>query len=209
MKLSSSLTAACAVLLGGVALAGCASHRYVDTHVAVVQGDVNGVKTDVAGIHTDLNGVHGHLKDDDGKLAGLDQTTREALQRADAAGKLAQGKFAYSMVLSDDTTKFKVNGSTLAPEAEAKLADFAAKLKSDDKNVYIEIQGYTDGSGSAAANYRLGDERAEAVRRALSKDGVALNRMSTISYGRDNPVASNKTRKGRAQNRRVVLVVLQ
>ena len=49
---------------------------------------------------------------------------------------------------------------------------------------------------------------AEAVRRFLSRDGIALNRMSTISYGSDAPVAPNDTREGRSQNRRVAIVVL-
>ena len=57
-------------------------------------------------------------------------------------------------------------------------------------------------------NQRLGEERADAVRLFLNQQGVALNRMSTISYGDSSPVASNKTRAGRAQNRRVVVVVL-
>ena len=72
-----------------------------------------------------------------------------------------------------------------------------------------QIQGYTDVTGSPASNLRLGSDRAEAVRRYLSQQGVALNRMATISYGQDNPVAPNKTRAGRAQNRRVVVVVLE
>ena len=55
---------------------------------------------------------------------------------------------------------------------------------------------------------RLGADRAEAVRRYLNKQGVALNRMATISYGEDEPVAPNNTRDGRAANRRVVVVVL-
>ena len=54
----------------------------------------------------------------------------------------------------------------------------------------------------------LGVRRAEVVRRYLSRDGIALNRMSTISYGQDAPVAPNETREGRAQNRRVVVMVL-
>jgi outer membrane protein OmpA-like peptidoglycan-associated protein len=57
-------------------------------------------------------------------------------------------------------------------------------------------------------NYRLGEERAEAVRRYLNKAGIALNRMSTISYGEDEPVAPNKSKEGRSKNRRVVVIVL-
>jgi outer membrane protein OmpA-like peptidoglycan-associated protein len=54
----------------------------------------------------------------------------------------------------------------------------------------------------------LGEERAEAVRLFMNQHGVPLNRMSTISYGKADPVADNKTRTGRAQNRRVVLIVM-
>ena len=57
-------------------------------------------------------------------------------------------------------------------------------------------------------NERLGQERAEAVRRFLSDQGIALNRMATISYGAAKPVAPNNTREGRAQNRRVAIMVL-
>ncbi len=79
----------------------------------------------------------------------------------------------------------------------------------DNKPVYIEVQGHTDNVGSEKYNQELGQSRAEAVRRYLNqKDGFPLHRMNVISYGKAAPVASNKNRQGRAQNRRVVLVVL-
>ena len=182
------------VLLGGLWLGGCATQDYVDKHVAVVQGQV----TDLQGT-TQSQGQH---------LAQVDQTAQDALQRAEAAGKLAEGKFLYQMVLSDDSVKFPTDGSKLSPEAETRLSDFASKLKSDNRNVYVEIQGHTDNTGSKELNMRLGEERAEAVRRFMNEQGVALNRMATISYGEDAPVAPNNTRQGRAQNRRVVVIVL-
>ena len=141
-------------------------------------------------------------------LTQLDQTTKEALDRATAAGKLAEGKFLYSMVLSDDSVKFPVDSAKLSPEAQERLTAFADKLKTDNRNVYLEIQGHTDARGPVSLNERLGEERAEAVRRFMNQHGVPLNRMATISYGKAEPVADNKTRTGRAQNRRVVMVVM-
>lgn len=179
------------VMLAGLSIAGCATQDYVDKHVATVQGQVTTLQTQT-----------------DTRLDQLDQNTRDALQRAEAAGKLAEGKFVYSMVMSDDSAHFKVHTASLSSDETARLAELANKLKSDNKNVYLEIQGYTDATGSTEGNLRLGGDRAEAVRRYLSQQGVPLNRMSTISYGEDNPVASNSTRAGRAQNRRVVVVVL-
>ena len=175
-------------------LGACATQDYVDKHVATVQGQV-----------TD---VQGHQQAQDQQLSQLDQTTRDALQRAEAANKLAEGKFLYSMVLSDDSVKFPVDGSKLSPEAQTRLMDFISKLKSDNKNVYLEIQGHTDATGPKTLNERLGEQRAEAVRLFMNQQGVPLNRMATISYGQDAPVAPNNTREGRAQNRRVVLIVM-
>ena len=184
-----------AALLGALWLGGCATQDYVDKHVATVQGQVDTVR--------------GHSQEQDEHIGAVDKTAHEALDRAIAAGKLAQGKFLYSMVLTDDATKFPVNGSELSPEAKSRLTEFASKLKNDNRNVYLEIQGYTDSTGAPTTNLALGQQRAEAVRLFLNEQGVALNRMATISYGQDNPVASNDTRDGRAQNRRVVLVVLE
>jgi outer membrane protein OmpA-like peptidoglycan-associated protein len=183
------------IILAGLSVAGCATEDYVNKHVSVVQDQVSALQ--------------GQATDTNARVAAVDKNAREALQRAQDAGKLAEGKFVYSMVMSDDSAHFRVSGSELSGDETSRLDDFASKLKNDNKNVYLEIQGYTDSTGSKTGNLRLGQERAEAVRRYLSKSGVALNRMSTISYGPDDPVAPNNTRSGRAQNRRVVVVVLE
>ncbi len=191
----SKLTIAPVLVFASLSIAGCATQKYVDEHVGAVQGQVTALQ--------------GQQADTSARVAQIDQTSQDALQRATAAGKLAEGKFVYSMVMSDDSAHFALSGSQLSSDEKARLDDFANKLKTDNRNVYLEIQGYTDATGSPAGNLRLGQERAEAVRRYLNQDGVALNRMSTISYGEDQPVASNANRAGRAQNRRVVVVVLQ
>jgi len=183
-----------AAMIGAVSISGCATKGFV--------------REQVAGVDQKVNTANGRLDQDDAHLANLDQTSQEALSRAKAAGKLAEGKFLYSMVLSDDSVKFPVDRASLSPEAQTRLNDFVAKLKADNRNVYVEIQGHTDASGSPDFNKRLGEDRAEAVRLFMNKEGVALNRMATISYGEEAPVAPNSTRAGRAQNRRVVVIVL-
>jgi outer membrane protein OmpA-like peptidoglycan-associated protein len=159
-------------------------------------------------VDTKLQGTQSQVDQQGQHLGELDQTTQDALNRANAAHKLAEGKFLYSLVLSDDSVKFPTDGSQLSPEAETRLTDLANKLKSDNRNVYLEIQGHTDSRGGKALNMQLGEQRAEAVRLFMNKQGVALNRMATISYGDTSPVAPNDTREGRAQNRRVVVIVL-
>jgi peptidoglycan-associated lipoprotein len=180
-----------AMLASVVGLGGCATKDYVNQQVGAEDAKVQATQSQV-----DRHEAH---------LVSLDQTSQDALNRADAAGKLAQGKFLYSMVLSDDSVKFPVRSAKLSPEAKQRLADFVEKLKSDNRNVYVEIQGFTD---SSERDKQLGKERADAVRLFMNREGVALNRMATISYGKADPVASNKTRTGRAQNRRVVLIVM-
>jgi peptidoglycan-associated lipoprotein len=194
MKIKTNIFAATAIVASALTLGGCATKDYVNEHVAVVDAKAQATQNQV-----DQQQAH---------LSKLDQTTQDALTRATAAGKLAEGKFLYSMVLSDDSVKFPVDSSKLSPEAQQRLMDFAEKLKNDNRNVYLEIQGHTDSKGPDSLNQRLGEERAEAVRLFMNQHGVPLNRMSTISYGKGDPVADNKTRATRAQNRRVVLIVM-
>ncbi len=187
-----------AMALGVVSLGGCATKKYVDEQNLAQNAQV-GAQIDT--VSTRVNGVESHV-------ATVEGTAKDALDRANAAGKLAEGKFLYSEVLSDDSMKFGVDKAELTPEAQARLDAFADKLKSENKNVYVEVQGHTDATGPKAVNYRLGEERAEAVRRYLNQHGVPLNRISTISYGPDSPVAPNTKRDGRKATRRVVLIVL-
>jgi outer membrane protein OmpA-like peptidoglycan-associated protein len=197
-----------AALVAALGVTGCATQEYVDKHIASVDSKISTTQSQVDANTASINANKAALAGHDAKLGELDRTSRDALARATAAGKLAEGKFLYAMVLQDDGVKFKAGEHALSKEDEARLTEFADKLKADNKNVYLEVQGHTDATGNADANMRLGQARADAVRLFLNQHGVALNRISTISYGASAPVASNKTRDGRAQNRRVLIVVL-
>jgi outer membrane protein OmpA-like peptidoglycan-associated protein len=183
-----------AVALAALAASGCATRQYVRNQVG--QEDIR-----VGQVNDRVGQVDSHV----GRVEG---TAKDALDRANAAHKLAVGKFLYEVVLSDDSVKFPVNVHDLSTEAKARLDELAMKLKTENQNVYLEIQGHTDARGSDDLNDKLGAARAEAVRRYLNMQGIALNRMSTISYGKSTPVAPNDTPEGRAQNRRVVIIVL-
>lgn len=172
-------------------LTGCATRSYVDESIAASMATVESRQSST-----------------DQQIAELSATARQALERATDAGKLAQGKFLYSVVLTDDGISFSSNGTTLSAANQQRLAALVQQLKSDNQNVYLEIQGHTDATGSESYNERLGLQRAENVRRYLHSQGVALDRMATISYGEAMPVAPNNTSEGRATNRRVSIVVL-
>ena len=195
-------------MIAALSVTGCATEKYVDAQVAAVDQKVANTQAQVDAQKARLAGHDAKLSDHDAKLAGLDRSTHEAFERASAAGKLAEGKFLYTVTLQDDGFRFRLNKHMLSDGDETKLKALADQLKADNKNVFLEIQGHTDATGNPDRNLALGQQRAEAVRLFLNAQGVALNRMSTISYGQTAPAASNKTRAGRAQNRRVVIVVL-
>jgi len=206
------------LVVAGLALAfaatGCATKTYVqeqvgaaakvsDTKVGEVQKQVEATQMDVAALKTSDT-------DQNAKLAQLSDTARDALARAQEAGKLAQGKFLYEVTLTDENVKFAFDKSALSPDAKAALDAFAKKVVAENKNVYVEIQGHTDATGSAEYNLQLGQARAEAVMRCLAMDhNFPLHRINVISYGSAKPIADNKTKDGRAQNRRVSLVVME
>jgi outer membrane protein OmpA-like peptidoglycan-associated protein len=189
-----------------VLMSGCATKAYVNEQIAAVNGRMDGKSGELSG-RIDQNSSR--LNQQQAALDGVSRTAQEALDRANAAGKLAEGKFMYEMSLSSQIA-FKVDSSVLTPAAKEALDAFVTQLKSNNKNVYIEIQGHTDSTGSAASNMKLAQARAESVHRYLAINGkIALHRMNVISYGETAPVADNKTHAGRVENRRVTLIVLQ
>jgi len=205
-----SLSIVLSAALVAVTVAGCATKKYVKEETGAVNTRVDQVQGQVEQTQTKLNDHEQRIAATDQKVGEVSKTAQDALQRAQEAGKLAEGKILYETVLTDDKVKFGFNKSALSTEAKAALDDFAQKLKADNKGVYVEVQGHTDNVGSAKYNQELGESRATAVRLYLNeKQGLPLHRMNVISYGKTAPVADNKTRQGRAQNRRVVLVVLQ
>jgi OOP family OmpA-OmpF porin len=103
---------------------------------------------------------------------------------------------------------FEFDKSDLTPETKAEL-DRAVKILQDNPDAVIELQGSTDSVGSDAYNQALGERRAKAVFDYLKSKGINPNRLKTVSLGESKPVASNATDAGRAQNRRVDLVIVK
>jgi OOP family OmpA-OmpF porin len=102
---------------------------------------------------------------------------------------------------------FDFDKSVLKTEGKAKLDDLATKVNAINLEVVIAI-GHTDSIGSDAYNQKLSVRRAESVKAYLVSKGVAPNRVYTEGKGEKQPVASNKTKDGRAKNRRVEIEVI-
>lgn len=205
MRISSIIALAIAALLA----TGCATKKYVGQEVGAINTRVDEVETQVEEAQQGIRGNKQELERQGAEIQQTSKTAQEALDRAMAAGKLAEGKFLYEVALTDDKVRFAFDKADLGDEAKSLLTTFADQLKADNRNVYVEIQGHTDSIGSDDYNDQLGLERAEAVRRFLNQQGIPLHRMSVISYGESSPVTDNGNREGRAQNRRVMLVVLE
>ena len=103
---------------------------------------------------------------------------------------------------------FANDSARLTPESSAILDPIAASLQAHPE-LRVEVQGHTDGVGSAAYNLKLSQARANAVRDYLIAHGVPEDELTAVGYGKTRPIADNATAAGRARNRRVVLVVLE
>lgn len=95
----------------------------------------------------------------------------------------------------------------LLPAAQAKLSEVADVLTRQDPDSKIRVEGYTDSQGAASFNQDLSQRRADAVRDYLSAHGIARDRITSEGYGPAKPVADNGSAEGRADNRRVEIVV--
>ena len=202
------------LLAAGVALAGCAKKSYVNREVGEVNQKVDAVSAEVEKTQERVrqNEVQiGKVNEDaQAGIAEAKGSAAAAMDKASAAEQAAKGKLVYTLTVSNDKVQFPFNKSELSDEAKALIDDEIGPYVQENAGVWFEIEGHTDSSGDAAYNMLLGEERAMAVRDYLAKaHGIALSRLEVISYGEEEPAADNSTREGRAQNRRVVIRVLE
>ena len=213
--------------------AGCATKGFVKTQVGQVNQQVN---QKVDSLSQSLEETQERTRANEGRISDVDQKAQaansaagQAASAANAAGQRASAansaasaaaaraeavdkaskRLVYEVVLSENQGNFKFGQSMLPDAAKAKIDELVAKLKADPNGAYFEIEGHTDNVGTKEVNQRIGLARAEVVKRYLyEQHQIPLHRMNVISYGEDKPLAPNKTKEGRAQNRAVVIRVL-
>jgi outer membrane protein OmpA-like peptidoglycan-associated protein len=209
---------------------GCATKKYVkqqadplsgrvDELSEVSKGNANAIKDVDSRAQTGIQAV-------EAKTNEVDQKAIAATQKAEEGQKLAQNNQTkivsvennFNQKLSNldsykavDTSSinFKLNSAELNDEAKATLDQLASKVK-DSKGYVLEIQGFTDKTGNDSHNFGLSQGRSASVVRYLSQQHqVPLFRMFILGLGSSKEVESNKTRKGRAANRRVEITLLK
>jgi peptidoglycan-associated lipoprotein len=206
------------VILGILLLAalatGCATRKFVRQEIQGTHQRADDIEsrtdTQIEHLQTRVDATDSRVAEHDEEIEVASKTALQALDRAVQAGKLAEGKLLYETTLIAGNLGFGFEKAELGDETKATLDELAERLKQENQNVYLEIQGHTDSSGDEDYNLKLGQERADAVSRYLNMEhGLPLHRMATISYGESAPAFDNDTREGREKNRRVVVVVLR
>lgn len=215
------------VALGALVVApACATKGFVRESVGDVNEKVGTLGKSLEETQERVKQNEQKISEVDGKAAAAGTAAGNAQKAADAAAGQAQAvgkqaeartaaleaetrKLILETVISEDSGKFQFGTAELPDGAKQAIDQLVARVKGDRKNVWIEIEGHTDNVGDEKYNEALGLQRADAVKRYLyEQHQIPLHKMSTISYGERKPAAENRTRDGRAQNRRVVIKVL-
>lgn len=226
------------ILVGITALSGCASRKYARLQAQALEPSIqeaqNGVKENAERIDAvDRRAQQGLTAagSADTKATAAQQAAQAAQTAAQAADRKADtanqgvqqannristletrvsniGPEAYSES-EKQTVTFALNSSVLSNQAKSTLDGIVGGLSGQRTNYMLELEGFTDSTGSEQYNIGLSIRRSESVERYLVSKNIPLFRISIIGLGKENPVADNKSKEGRDQNRRVEVHVLK
>jgi outer membrane protein OmpA-like peptidoglycan-associated protein len=204
------------IILGTTLSYGCATKKYVrqriDERVAPLESRTGELEetsrrnsADIQRLNTEVGDARARA---DRAQTTADSATAKAVDATNRADRvntrvdtIVENIDAYSL-LKTTTVNFAVSRDTLDDAAIASLDALAAELQGK-KGYVLDIQGYTDATGTDKRNIALSDRRARAVYQYLAEHGIPLFRMNLLGFGEGQPVADNGTVEGRAENRRV------
>jgi len=220
---------ALAVAVVAIGATGCATKKLVRTSVGEVNDKVDSLGRSVEQTQERTRANEAKIVEVDGKAGAAGAAAQQANSAAAAANNAAAAannnatgvgnkldafdkqsrRLVLEVVINTASGGFETSKADLPDDAKGQIDQVISRLQQDPKNVYIEIEGHTDNTGPAELNEKLGLDRAEAAKRYLyEKHQVPLHRINVISYGLSKPIGDNKTKEGRAQNRRIVIRVL-
>ena len=230
LKKKGLLLIAPALLLALLFQSGCATKKYVKQQIDPVSGRVDELSEINKGNENAIKDVDSRaqagIQTVQAKTNEVDQKAIAATQKAEEGQQLAQKNQTkivnvennFNQKLSNldsyksvdiSSINFMLNSAELNDESKATLDQLASKVK-DSKGYVLEIQGFTDKTGNDSQNFDLSQRRSESVVRYLSQQHqIPLFRMSILGLGSSKEVENNKTRKGRAANRRVEITLLK
>jgi len=209
-----------------VFLTGCATRAYVreyvgeklapfDERAGRLEGRASelekgalATRDKIEGIEKRTLQIEGDVKETAVVAKGAAVDAKAAKERAEAVLKRVEGlKIMKEVVLKSSDVRFNFDKWELTKEQEEVLGKLALELKDKPYSIIV-IAGHTDNVGSEKYNLNLGRSRAEATASYLAtKSGIDSSRMIVLTFGESVPVASNNTKEGREQNRRVEITV--
>jgi outer membrane protein OmpA-like peptidoglycan-associated protein len=206
---------------------GCATKGFVREEVQKSETKTTG---DLGRVESSLNQERERINTIGVQVTETRGVAQEGVRRADQAGEKAtqaDARAGEAMSRADTTdqrltrlwknrharlpvdtifVRFDFNKADLGDRGQTALLDVVKQLQANPSLV-VDLEGYTDSTGDATYNVDLSQRRVEAVRRFLVDKGVELNRLNSIGLGSAKPMADNKTKAGRDQNRRVAVRV--
>ena len=145
----------------------------------------------------------------DSKGDTANQSLQQAGDRLSALESRTVDRSDNYTLSQKESVRFAFNSAVLSKDAQAILDKFVETATGLKGGYAVEIQGFTDSTGAESYNIGLSERRADVVQRYLLSKGVPLYRISVLGLGREDPVADNKTEKGRDQNRRAEVTLLK
>jgi OOP family OmpA-OmpF porin len=198
---------------------GCPGRQILDKGCAIEDADKDtvedwtdlcpntpaGMKVNAVGCEIDTDG--------DGVMDSVDKCPTVYAQTPDGCPPVvvkesvvvpapAPARDTEAVIMNFEDVNFDFDKAVLRPTADAKIDQAVAYMKEHNVDNF-ELRGYADSIGTEAYNLKLSQRRADAVRNAMIKKGAPAEHIVAKGYGESNPIASNKTKEGRAQNRRV------
>lgn len=181
------------------------------TQIASNATKITEADTKINAANSQIQAAQGEIRAVDTKAMTAVEGTRTAIgetgKRVDGLASQFDNRNNYA-VSAENAVLFATNSAKLKPEFHTVLDGVAQKLK-QDPNAVIVLEGRTDNTGDADYNIKLGQQRLDAVLRYLViQSDVPIQRIYQLSLGKEKPVADNKTREGREQNRATVVKIL-
>ena len=148
-------------------------------------------------------------RDSDGVMDSVDACPNVPGNPPSGCPKRVLVKVTATQIEIKEKINFETNGSAIKGGTSFEIIDQVASVLKSNPNLKVVVEGHTDDVGAADYNLRLSDDRADSVRKALIDRGIAKKRLEAVGFGEAKPIASNKSSKGRAENRRVEFKIVK
>jgi outer membrane protein OmpA-like peptidoglycan-associated protein len=183
-----------------------AQQQAAQSQIAAAQAQAQTEKADAERARAEADAATARARAAEATKSVQDANAVREQLRAQLNSVLATSETARGLIVHMSDVLFDTGKYTLKPDTKVALAKVAGILQAYP-GLKLQVEGFTDSVGSDDYNQKLSENRSGAVKDFLVSQGVSMNNITAAGYGKQNPVADNTTSQGRAQNRRVQMVV--